>query len=76
MREISESLLAEFDEMGYEPTTLCPNYVEERENYKSRLRNHIESLEKEIDLLKKENDSIEQHYSDYLEAEYGKHILG
>lgn len=47
-----EDLLAEFDEMGFTPTTLCPNAEEYAKNYKQRLLDLFHRLQDENKDLK------------------------
>lgn len=44
MRDELDDLLIEFDEMGYEPTTLCENPQREAENFKNRLKQALLEL--------------------------------
>ena len=40
-----EDLIIEFDEMGYEPTTLCENPQREIESFRNRLEQNIKALQ-------------------------------
>lgn len=42
-----EDLIIEFDEMGYEPTTLCENPQREVENFKRRLKEVLVQAEQD-----------------------------
>ena len=46
-------LFIEFDEMGFEPTTVCPNPEETAVEWKERVSKEINELESENKLLKK-----------------------
>lgn len=45
MKKEFEDLLIEFDEMGYEPTTLCENPEREIETFRNRLKNALTELQ-------------------------------
>ena len=47
-----EDLMIEFDEMGFEPTTLVPNFQEYTRNYKQRLLDLFNRQKAEIERLK------------------------
>ena len=46
-------LFIEFDEMGFEPTTVCPNPEETAVEWKERVSKEINELESENKLLKR-----------------------
>lgn len=74
--EMIKDLIVEFDEMGYEPSlTLCPDRVEEINNFRRRLKNilHISQeqekvlsiiFEKNVDIL--ELRILIEHHNDRM----------
>ena len=54
-KEMLEDLIIEFDEMGFEPSTLCPDIEEEINSFRRRLKKILDQFreqEKVLEILK------------------------
>ena len=71
-KEMLEDLIIEFDEMGFEPSTLCPDIEEEINSFRRRLKQILKELE-ELDKFKallnkyeiKDIKALEELINDY-----------
>lgn len=71
-KEMLEDLIIEFDEMGFEPSTLCPDVEEEINSFRRRLKQILKELE-ELDKFKallnkyeiKDIEALEELIKDY-----------
>lgn len=71
-KEMLEDLIIEFDEMGFEPTTLCPDIEEEINSFRRRL-NQVKQAIEELDKFKallnkyeiKDIKALEELITDY-----------
>lgn len=60
-----EDLLIDFDEMGFAPTTICPNPDEYACGWKMKLVAEINRQQSEIESLKIENQSLRSAANSY-----------
>ena len=56
-----EDLLIEFDEMGFAPTTVCPNAEQYAIDWRERVRKEIARLTAENERLRAENVKIDEY---------------
>lgn len=61
-----QSLLQDFDEMGYAPTTLCENPEEEAKQWKQNIFVEVNLLLDELDRLQAENNRLSEKLKQVL----------
>jgi hypothetical protein len=84
-KEMLEDLIIEFGEMGFEPSTLCPDIEEEINSFRRRLKQILKELE-ELDKFKallnkyeiKDIEALEALIKDYdgMAKAFVQHVLG